>query len=289
MKGRPPLRGLAASIVIAILAITVLAADQLSKQYALAHLTEGEPVPVIGDALQWLLVFNPGAAFSMGEGVTWVFTIALAIVFLAITRVRSRLWAVVLGLLLGGVLGNLTDRLLRDPGFAEGHVVDFILTPWMWFWTTPAIYNVADIFIVGGMISVALLVVTGLNFDGTRGERPAEDAAADTNTDTDTDAAADVDADDRDDEDHDGDQQLDDDLHVVDVSVLHLAQAHEHDSGDHLEDGTVQDALRHVRGLDGGQPAADDAGETDEVQDQNDTEGDVHAADCLRSARCRRR
>lgn len=202
MKGRPPLRGLAASIVIAILAITVLAADQLSKQYALAHLTEGEPVPVIGDALQWLLVFNPGAAFSMGEGVTWVFTIALAIVagaivFLAITRVRSRLWAVVLGLLLGGVLGNLTDRLLRDPGFAEGHVVDFILTPWMWFWTTPAIYNVADIFIVGGMISVALLVVTGLNFDGTRGERPAEDAAADTNTDTDTDAAADVDADDR--------------------------------------------------------------------------------------------
>lgn len=187
-----------AGIVIAILAITVLAADQLSKQYALAHLTEGEPVPVIGDALQWLLVFNPGAAFSMGEGVTWVFTIALAlvagaIVFLAITRVRSRLWVVVLGLLLGGVLGNLTDRLLRDPGFAEGHVVDFILTPWMWFWTTPAIYNVADIFIVGGMISVALLVVTGLNFDGTRGERPAEDtvtadAAAGADADADADA-----------------------------------------------------------------------------------------------------
>ncbi|GGD42207.1 lipoprotein signal peptidase [Microbacterium faecale] len=206
MKGRPPLRGLAAGIVIAILAITVLAADQLSKQYALAHLTEGEPVPVIGDALQWLLVFNPGAAFSMGEGVTWVFTIALAlvaaaIVFLAITRVRSRLWTVVLGLLLGGVLGNLTDRLLRDPGFAEGHVVDFILTPWMWFWTTPAIYNVADIFIVGGMISVALLVVTGLNFDGTRGERPAEDAAAGAGADAgaDADAGSGADADDRND------------------------------------------------------------------------------------------
>ncbi len=157
----------------------VLAADQLSKQYALGALTVGEPVQVLGEGLQWLLVFNPGAAFSMGEGVTWIFTIALAlvagaIVFIAITRVRSRLWAVVLGLLLGGVLGNLADRLFRDPGFAVGHVVDFILTPWMWFWTTPAIYNVADIFIVGGMISVALLVLIGVEFDGTRGTSTAD-------------------------------------------------------------------------------------------------------------------
>ena len=204
MKRLSRLSASAAGITIAVLAIVVLAADQLSKYFAVDRLTEFESVEVVGEALQWRLVYNPGAAFSLGESVTWIFTIALAvvaciIVFLAITRVRSRAWAVVLGLLLGGVLGNLTDRLVRDPGFGVGHVVDFILTPWMWFWTTPAIYNVADIFIVGGMISVALLVVTGLNFDGTRGERPAEDAAADTNTDTDTDAAADVDADDRDD------------------------------------------------------------------------------------------
>ncbi|WP_110589332.1 signal peptidase II [Microbacterium suaedae] len=181
MKGRSPLSAPAAGITIAVLAIVVLAADQLSKQLALANLDEGVAVPAIGEALQWLLVFNPGAAFSMGEGVTWIFTIALAlvagaIVFLAITRVRSRIWALVLGLLLGGVLGNLTDRLVREPGFAVGHVVDFILTPWMWFWTTPAIYNVADVFIVGGMISVALLVLVGINFDGTRGERPAAEA-----------------------------------------------------------------------------------------------------------------
>lgn len=178
-----------AGVTIAVLAAVVLAADQISKQLALTHLVEGESVPVMGEALQWLLVFNPGAAFSMGEGVTWIFTIALAlvagaIVYIAITRVRSALWAVVLGLLLGGVLGNLTDRLVRDPGFAQGHVVDFILTPWMWFWTNPAIYNVADIFIVGGMIAVALLVVTGFNFDGTRGEqsRAAADASGDTET-----------------------------------------------------------------------------------------------------------
>ena len=86
------------------------------------------------------------------------------IVWLAVTRVRSRLWAVVLGLLLGGVLGNLTDRLFREPGFPVGHVVDFISTPWM----MPAIYNVADIFIVAMMIAVALLVLLGLHIDGTR-------------------------------------------------------------------------------------------------------------------------
>ena len=83
--------------------------------------------PGLGDFLIFYLVRNPGAAFSLGEGVTWIFTIALAavsviIVWLAATRIRSRLWAVALGLLLGGVLGNLTDRLFREPGFAVGHV-----------------------------------------------------------------------------------------------------------------------------------------------------------------------
>lgn len=162
----------------------MLAADQLSKVWAVSALVEREAVPVAGEALQWMLVYNPGAAFSMGEGVTWIFTIALAavavaIVFLAVTRVRARLWATVLGLLLGGVLGNLADRLLREPGFGHGHVVDFILTPWMWFWTNPAIYNVADIFIVGGMICVALLVLIGVEFDGSRGSaKKAEGSAA---------------------------------------------------------------------------------------------------------------
>ncbi|MGO1254931.1 signal peptidase II [Microbacterium gubbeenense] len=181
MKGLARLSAPAAGIIIAVLAIVVLAADQASKQLAVTRLTEFEPVQVLGEALQWNLVFNPGAAFSLGEGVTWIFTIALAlvacaIVFLAITRVRTRSWAIVLGLLLGGVLGNLTDRLFLDPGFGVGHVVDFILTPWMWFWTNPAIYNVADMFIVCGMIAVAVLVLIGINFDGTRGDKPAEAA-----------------------------------------------------------------------------------------------------------------
>ncbi|KTR96554.1 signal peptidase [Microbacterium testaceum] len=191
MRSRPPLRSAAASTLIAILAVVVLAADQLAKMIAIENLPPERVVPVIGEALQLYLVRNPGAAFSLGESVTWIFTIALAVVacvilFLAVTRVRSRLWAVVLGLLLGGVLGNLSDRLFREPGFPVGHVVDFISTPWM----MPAIYNVADVFIVSMMISVALLVLFGLRLDGTRetrasraAEAPSSDGSVDATTD----------------------------------------------------------------------------------------------------------
>jgi len=178
LTGRPPLHKAAAGTIIAVLAVLVLAADQFAKHLALENLPYQEPVRVLGDFLIFYLTRNPGAAFSLGEGVTWIFTIALAavavvIVYLAATRVASRLWAVALGLLLGGVLGNLTDRILREPGFPVGHVVDFINTPWM----MPAIYNVADIFIVTMMISVALLVLVGLHLDGTRERRGAEAVA----------------------------------------------------------------------------------------------------------------
>ena len=172
----------AAGITIAVLAVLVLAADQTAKFAAILNLPSEEPVHVLGDVLVFYLVRNPGAAFSLGTGVTWIFTLALAavavvIVWLAVTRVRSRAWSVVLGLLLGGVLGNLGDRLFRPPAFGVGHVVDFISTPWM----LPAIYNVADMFIVTMMIAVALLVVTGFRLDGTRERR--QDTATDTGTD----------------------------------------------------------------------------------------------------------
>ncbi len=180
MTDRTPLRAAAAGILTAIFAVLVLAADQFTKHLALESLPYQERVPVLGDVLQFYLTRNPGAAFSLGEDVTWIFTIVLAvaagiIVFLAVARVRSRRWAVVLGLLLGGILGNLTDRLVREPAFAIGHVVDFIYTPWM----MPAIYNVADMFIVTMMILVALFVVLGLHLDGTREARSRADAASD--------------------------------------------------------------------------------------------------------------
>lgn len=146
----------------------MLAADQFVKHLTIENLPKEEAVPVLGDFLQLFYIRNSGAAFSLGSEVTWIFTIALTVVAGVIVwkafGLRSRLWAVVLGALLGGVLGNLTDRLFREPGFGVGHVVDMISMPWM----LPAIFNVADIFIVTGMISVALLVVFGLRFDGTR-------------------------------------------------------------------------------------------------------------------------
>ena len=184
MTSRTPLSGPAAGILVAILAATVLAADQFTKHLALDGLPYQVEVPVLGEFFQLYLTKNPGAAFSLGTGVTWVFTLALAavavtVVVLTVRRVRSRLWAVVLGLLLGGVLGNLTDRLIREPGFLVGHVIDFIHTPWMWLGFPSAIYNVADIFIVTMMISVAILVVVGLRFDGSRERRASGHADAD--------------------------------------------------------------------------------------------------------------
>jgi signal peptidase II len=86
-------------------------------------------------------------------------------------------WAIVLGMLLGGALGNLVDRLFREPGFGRGHVVDFISTPWM----MPAIYNVADSFICISMVLFVLLVILGVNLDGSRtlsAQRQAEADAA---------------------------------------------------------------------------------------------------------------
>lgn len=181
MSARPTLRPATAGILIAILAVMVLAVDQFTKYLAITFLPPETLVPVLGDFFGLYLIRNSGAAFSFGAGFTWIFTIALAAVAVVIVvtamRVRSRAWAIVLGLLLGGVLGNLTDRLFREPGFGVGHVVDFVSTPWMWFWTTPAIYNVADCFIVTMMISIAVLVLVGRRLDGTREKRGEADAA----------------------------------------------------------------------------------------------------------------
>ncbi|MFB8892711.1 MULTISPECIES: signal peptidase II [Microbacterium] len=182
MASRKRLNGPAAGALVAILAAVVLAADQFTKYLALENLPYQREVPVLGEFFQLYLTKNPGAAFSLGTGVTWLFTLALAavavvVIVLTVRSVRTRSWAIVLGLLLGGVLGNLTDRLLREPGFLVGHVVDFIHTPWMWLWFPSAIYNVADMFIVTMMISVAVLVVIGVRFDGSRERRNVDEAA----------------------------------------------------------------------------------------------------------------
>ena len=163
-------------------ALAVYGLDQLSKYLVVTNLTEGEVVPVLGTVLQWQFVRNPGAAFSLASGMTWIFTILAAGVITFIIwfsrRIRSVAWALVFGLLLGGVLGNLTDRLLREPSFGLGHVVDFISTPWL----IPAIYNVADMAIVSSMVLFMILTIRGVGLDGSRESKRA-DAAADADRD----------------------------------------------------------------------------------------------------------
>ncbi|PZF10628.1 signal peptidase II [Curtobacterium sp. MCPF17_011] len=153
---------------LAFAAVVVVTLDQVTKALVVANLPEGVVVPVLGNALQFLSVRNPGAAFSFAVNMTWVFSLISAAVVVAIVvyarRIRSMWWAIVLGMLLGGALGNLSDRLFREPGFGRGHVVDFISTPWM----MPAIYNVADSFICVSMVVFVLLVILGVNLDGTR-------------------------------------------------------------------------------------------------------------------------
>lgn len=156
-------------------AVAVLAADQLSKLWAVQTLTLGERTPLLGDLLGIQLVYNPGAAFSFGADTTWIFTILAGIGTLVALwfawRVRSRAWAICLGLLLGGATTHFLDRLLRAPAFGQGHVVDFIAY-FDWF-----IGNVADIAIVGGAVMLLLLTALGLTM------RPAPAPAATTETD----------------------------------------------------------------------------------------------------------
>lgn len=149
----------------------VVALDQITKSIVVAVMVEGEPVPVWGPVLIFEFVRNPGAAFSFASGSTWIFSVLAAAVTVVILwiarRLRSVGWAVALGLLLGGTVGNLSDRLFREPGFGVGWVIDFINLPWL----MPAIFNVADIAITGSVIVLVIMVLTGRNVDGTRGPR----------------------------------------------------------------------------------------------------------------------
>jgi len=161
-------RGPRALILLAGIAVSIFALDQASKFLVVTRMTEGEVIGVLDGVLNWHFVRNPGAAFSLASGSTWIFSLIAAAVVVFIIwfarRIRSLMWGLVFGLLLGGVLGNLTDRLFREPSFGEGHVVDFISTPWM----IPAIYNVADMSIVISMVIFMVLTIRGIGLDGQR-------------------------------------------------------------------------------------------------------------------------
>lgn len=147
-----PRRGILAAVIVAVAVV-----DQVSKVVALGTLDERSPVQIIGNLFELRLVFNPGAAFSFGTNATWVFTTLQLAYIVAVVCfsnwLRSPVSAVSAGLIAGGALGNLTDRLFREPGFYVGHVVDFLSVKGF------AVFNIADSAItVGVIILVAWMV-----------------------------------------------------------------------------------------------------------------------------------
>jgi signal peptidase II len=155
--------------VLVGVAAFVLAADAITKSLVVAHLRPDQPVHLIGNLLMFWLTRNPGAAFSVGTGETIVFTVIAFVVVVSIARtarnLRSLGWAIALGLLLGGAMGNLADRILRAPGLFRGDVVDWIaVTTWY------PIFNLADSAIVCGGILTVVLAMRGYRLDGTRAD-----------------------------------------------------------------------------------------------------------------------
>jgi signal peptidase II len=151
--------------------------DQGSKWFAERSLSGGRPREVLGDLLQFRLTYNPGAAFSVGTGYTIVLTV-IALVVIAVclalaSRLRSTPWAVALGLLLGGALGNVTDRIFRAPAPFRGHVVDFIELP-NW-----PVFNLADSAISVAAVLFVALSVRGVHLDGTRDTHAAGSGSTD--------------------------------------------------------------------------------------------------------------
>jgi len=138
----------------------VVALDQSAKALVIAALTPGRYYDVLGPVLRWYLVRNDSAAFSLGGGVTWAFTVFSTVAALAVIwfsrKIETRSWAVLAGALLGGILGNLIDRITREPGFPNGHVVDFISIPFNF-----PIFNLADSAIVVVAVITVIRVMRG--------------------------------------------------------------------------------------------------------------------------------
>jgi len=156
-------------VTLVVVAVAVVVLDRLSKIWVVStiqpRIESGEgPFVFLGGFLKLTYTENTGAAFSIGTGYTWVFSIVAVVVAVIILRsarrLGSRWWAVALGGLLGGLLGNLIDRITRPPGPGLGYVVDWIQLPYF------AVFNVADMAIVGSAILMVLLALRGVEFSG---------------------------------------------------------------------------------------------------------------------------
>jgi signal peptidase II len=157
--------------LLAIIAPLVLAADIITKVVAVAELEGRAPVELLGGLVYLQLIRNPGAAFSFATGYTWLLTVIAIAVVVVIIRVSRRLrstgWAIALGLVLGGALGNLTDRIFRYPGPLQGHVVD-VVSVFATDGRVFPVFNLADSAIVCGGVLLVLMALLGRELDGTR-------------------------------------------------------------------------------------------------------------------------
>lgn len=166
----PPGRVRPRVALLLAVAAAAYALDQGSKLLAVAELSGRAPIDLFGGVLTLRLTRNPGAAFSLAEGYTIVLTVIASVVVVAILRVARRLgswrWALALGLLLGGALGNLTDRIFRAPAPLRGHVVDFLELP-NW-----PVFNLADSAIVGAGLLIALLALRNVPLEGRAAPAP---------------------------------------------------------------------------------------------------------------------
>jgi signal peptidase II len=160
-----------AVVVLVVAAVLAVLGDLATKQLALSQLEENEPVRLLGGAVYLSLTRNSGAAFSLGSDYTFVFPIIAAavvgwIVWMAM-RLRSVTWGLALGLVLGGALGNLVDRVFRAPGVGVGHVVDMV-SVFAPYGDVFPVFNLADSALVVGVGIAVLLELTGRRRDGTR-------------------------------------------------------------------------------------------------------------------------
>lgn len=159
----PPRRHVWVFVSVAVFAYVV---DVVTKILAAKALAGEPPVPLLGHLLMLRLTRNPGAAFSLGTSATFALSlVSIAVVLVVIwigRRVGSVVWACALGLLLGGAAGNLTDRLVRDPGPMRGHVVDFLELP-NW-----PVFNLADSAIVLAAVLIILQSFRGVQVNGAR-------------------------------------------------------------------------------------------------------------------------
>jgi signal peptidase II len=164
--------------LVAAIAASAYALDVVTKVLAVEYL-RGEPrLPLVGDFFSLYLTYNSGAAFSFLTGHTEVLTVvalaATVVVLWVARRLGSTGWAIALGFLLGGVLGNLTDRLFREPSPFRGHVVDFLQLP------NFPVFNVADICINIAAAFIIVQALRGMRVDGHREGReqsPADGTA----------------------------------------------------------------------------------------------------------------